>query len=1496
MDLSGSSVYSVIRTGTPEQAHTVLQELKKHVKKDNVHLPWVGKYFEALSVASDSSEAAINTLAFSLVCHLVKRVSIQDVSGTVLSEQSFLVLPMLIPRIADAKTSVKVSAKRALEAYWLSSPKSVEVAIVDLGLSRRSSLLVNECVAWLNYILTSVSPHFKLDTFLDPLARVLCEHAEDEKLVSNVKVLLENYYELKQNRIRKFDLQKALERNNVPAALRISIMGTDSIMSRPESTFTQTQSVTTKPLSQAHSPEKPSSNRPVDSSNKMASQDDSHLSEGPGLSSNAELRAFLGKLKGYAYDFSFEPANVTDANELNQVFSSMYVSFEEKETERNWGAREKGILKMRGLIRGNAAAEYLSDLMTNIREVHEGICKSLSSLRTTLSVNSCQLVKEMAFLLREAFEPLADLFIPTLTRLCSNTKHLTNYNSHLAMCAILAQCPITTKLASKISSAASEKSVNTKNFACSWLQIYIIRSHDQWRGAGSEIVDKALLKLLPDPNMQVRQAAKDAYWKYCEHAEQSAINLRSQLDTNINRALERSRPKGIFIPTPPALAAPKTRPSLKESIMAKKKELMTKQGGSRPPSRNGSSHLSGPGNEKFVTSSLPSKYQRTPSFESQSQTRPHLPSPSIQKHDSKALFDRFLDIDSKKPSKSVHSSPEGCTRKYARPHIMPNSAAEPHYASSTFSHPSSKMSQARSPAYLKGDHNSERSSSELKTTIPPETNYHQSRAHLGVEVEHESADLAGDDNKQRIRDAHSWPKNKRETFEVDPQPRDTTYASEDILHKLLTSSDEQVVKEGVHLLREAIVNGEPVAEDLVPTLKKITVTNPLLLSPLFEMSEPLLRKSFKVFTNEDFLRVCCILMPPSQGAFEVLISLYTSDQLYSSVETMLSYVLELTDIVDDGLLIMQLIKYKDRILTMILRVLAHSTSKIAISDVAFTKLTGDLFDLVPVVHQTKLTEDYKTVLCKLHAINSKLFVYQLSSIATPSKQEIEHLVGIDDTLDFKNMESTNFNLTDFTRVSPSKDLEHLSPLKFPSEFTMLLPANKVKLEANATNTGYDADFQGSPSRNKAASEEEKDDRICLEQPPQMEFVREEDVIMDDVIENQGGLTESPLKYDDMSDSIRQEAKEEPGAREGHPTDMKLEVHDFDILQQPETKNFAEGSSHRENSNELAEDFASVRLTSQPNSIETFIERVDPLSKLSSRNRPISIFDDAKAGSPQKVREYDFTELNWFNFLMAKMSLDYGVDDLERYSMHNFRSLCEQLSNGSVSEISLATMMKFLRSPDPESLTSFLRSEGFGLVENAAMDYLSHEHSNLMGGLMIIKQLLVHRHAVDITRLWPMLVDLSRLECKDPLRTLDLAIGETFNEALCGLYPSKELLQIVLCTFQNEQSPNDGASKFCLECLYKLVCTDTLVLSIDEGLVIGVDQAIRPFASHKRADIRKIAVEIYGRTYRAAKISEMSRDAEMLSTYGSSSHEAMKQVLSSLTVPQQRIIEYFSQVR
>lgn len=1462
MELSGTAVYSVVRSGPLEQQYAVLQDLKTHVKKDNVQLPWVAKYFEALSIATDSNDAHLQTLAFSLVCHLVKRVSIQDPRGLVLLDQSFLVLPLLIPRIADHKTSVKVAAKRALEAYWLSAPRAVEHAMVELGLANRNLLLVNECVAWLNYILTTVSPHFRLDAFLDPLARILREHAADEKLTANIKVLLENYYDLKQNRIRKFDLQKALERNNVPSTLRISIMGTDSIISRTAEPLHHSRSLPQvlapkgTSLKSTHASPPPYTGKPFSTPSLRikescpetkfkAPKTLNGYSENPGLSENLELRAFLSKVPNYEFDATIKPLNLSDANELDQIFTEMSPFFEGKETERNWGAREKSIIKLRSLIRGNAITDFLGEFIVNIMDTHEGICKSLLSLRTTLSVNSCQLVKEMVFLLRTNFEQLIDLFVPTLLKLCSNTKNLTNTNANMAMCAVLAQCPLNTKLCQKLLIAASEKSVNTKAFACSWLQIFIIRSHDLWKSSGSELAEKVLLKLLPDPNMQVRQAAKDAYWKYCEYAKELAIELRSQLDANINRALERSRPKGLAVPALPPSSAPKSRPSLKESIMAKKRELKIKQNESRPASRNDLIHAATPLNENIPNPSFPRKFERAASFEGHAQPST-APFPKLE---TKPVFDRLPELGSENTHKTSNSSPEVSNRKSSRHCESPKTVNAPHYAQSTFSHPSTIVNQKRSISGSNLEHvkNSSFSDIDLKPSQP--------RVHA------------------------TMPK-------IDFEEKPSGSGAEDPMLKFLASSDEELLKEGINMLRHAIMNGEENITNLSSLLKKLSVTNPMALRPLFEVNGVMLQKVFKFFTRETFLRLSCILISPAPDFLNLIISFFTADELYTSLNTMLSYLLELTDIVDDGLLIMQLIKFKDKILTMVLQILTHAVSKVPIMDVTLTRILRHLFELVPVVHQTKLVDDYKVLLRNLHSINSSLFISELSATKGTSKQEIELLVGIDDLLEFKNTESTVFNMTEFTRISPGQNLEHLSPLKFPSDFTMLFPTTKAKTELKTHLEESNVDLVEPSMGSKAAVVEE---RIPLEEPPHMKIVSEEDIVMEDIDENH---TKNIFEDEAMDESKIQGSFMDNSLQSNGATDIKLEAADFNILQKPDLSGILRSSNLKDEPHELVEDFASVRLNSQSNSIETFIEKMDPLNKLSSRNRPISIYDDSKACSPQKVKDYDFTELNWFNFLMAKMSLDYGLEDLERYSKQDFRSLCEQLSSGTANETSVATMMKYLRVPDPESLTSFLRNEGYSLVEDAVMDYLKHDHSDLLGGLMVIKQLLVSRHAVDISRLWGMLLDLSGLDSEEPLRTLDLAIGETFDEVLCGMYSSKDLLQVVTHTLQiSEGDVVEGRVKFALECLLKLVSMESLVLSIDEELVMRIDGAIRRYVAHKRADIRKLVIESYGRTCRAARISEGNGE---VAPRGRSSHEAVAEVMMGLSRPQQRIIEYFSQ--
>ena len=50
---------------------------------------------------------------------------------------------------------------------------------------------------------------------------------------------------------------------------------------------------------------------------------------------------------------------------------------------------------MRSILRGNSATQFRSELVQCIHTIANGMCKGASSLRTTLSSNSCQLIKRM---------------------------------------------------------------------------------------------------------------------------------------------------------------------------------------------------------------------------------------------------------------------------------------------------------------------------------------------------------------------------------------------------------------------------------------------------------------------------------------------------------------------------------------------------------------------------------------------------------------------------------------------------------------------------------------------------------------------------------------------------------------------------------------------------------------------------------------------------------------------------------------------------------------------------------------------------------------------------------------------------------------------------------------------------------------------------------------------------------------------------------------------
>ena len=68
-------------------------------------------------------------------------------------------------------------------------------------------------------------------------------------------------------------------------------------------------------------------------------------------------------------------------------------------------------------------------------------------------------------------------------------------------------------------------------------------------------------------------------------------------------------------------------------------------------------------------------------------------------------------------------------------------------------------------------------------------------------------------------------------------------------------------------------------------------------------------------------------------------------------------------------------------------------------------------------------------------------------IATSTREEVEYVVGIDDVLDLNQGHANNFTTQyELTKVIPGNNLGRMSPLKAPSDLTMVVPVEKELIE------------------------------------------------------------------------------------------------------------------------------------------------------------------------------------------------------------------------------------------------------------------------------------------------------------------------------------------------------------------------------------------------------------------------------------------------------------------
>ncbi|KAI0462447.1 hypothetical protein LJB42_003940 [Komagataella kurtzmanii] len=567
MNNDAQELYNAVIDSNISYTEMLINKFKTHVKKDFVNLANVPKYFECLTIAINKQEnenTSIPILAFSTLCHLVKRVSMQD--ANVLKIIDYFALPVLIGKLDHPKTAVKNSAKKAIKVYWESCPMEVETAIRDHGLmSNESGVVLESLLLLLDMVSTNVQS-FTFKPFTSKVVRIL--KSPKLELQNASKQLLIEFFTNCPNKAAAIDLAKELVKEDVREDVSKDLL--ESIEPRlvdeykllkqesVENNFVSAGSVAIK-SSLPPSSLKTNTVRRIKSKPSIAKlrnppvaappKSTLHHSSFTLTSQSSSLSAFLNTLEGYALEPNVAIHNISDLESFTRELSTYDSKFEGKETELNWRGREQAMIFLRSTLRGNAPQDYPHELSQCIRLMLESISKAIMSLRTTLCSNGCQLVKEASIILNTHLDSFTiDHISTTLFRQCSATKRITSMTSMASISGILSNCILTSKLITLIQNASTEKNPQPRLYSAIWATILLYRCTDDESAVFEsnglvEFISKILLRNLPDQSAEVRENMRELFWRLHALYPEASDVVFNRLDNNVKKALQRMKVK-----------------------------------------------------------------------------------------------------------------------------------------------------------------------------------------------------------------------------------------------------------------------------------------------------------------------------------------------------------------------------------------------------------------------------------------------------------------------------------------------------------------------------------------------------------------------------------------------------------------------------------------------------------------------------------------------------------------------------------------------------------------------------------------------------------------------------------------------------------------------------------------------------------------------------------------------------------------------------------------
>ncbi|CAG8447072.1 15409_t:CDS:10 [Acaulospora colombiana] len=270
-----------------------------------------------------------------------------------------------------------------------------------------------------------------------------------------------------------------------------------------------------------------------------------------------------------------KPANTVDndigviyvdsTKELEREFQNLLIPFQGKESEQNWTVRERNISRMRSLIRGNAFSNYPETFINGLKLFVDGLEKSLMSLRTTLSLASAGLVRDLAVHLGSAIDPFADNILADLIKMVSSTKKIVSQAAANTANDLLQHASYHHRLVTQLWHAMEEKNIQLRSHAIVFVRTVIISHGDRRdameRSGGAETLEKCVKKGLTDANPKVRETCREVFWTFYEVFPDRGERIMRNLEPAVKKQVERDRPKNLQPISSPTSVNPAKRPT-----------------------------------------------------------------------------------------------------------------------------------------------------------------------------------------------------------------------------------------------------------------------------------------------------------------------------------------------------------------------------------------------------------------------------------------------------------------------------------------------------------------------------------------------------------------------------------------------------------------------------------------------------------------------------------------------------------------------------------------------------------------------------------------------------------------------------------------------------------------------------------------------------------------------------------------------------------------------